>query len=58
MPDDTCKQAKMDRELTVKADRLIPETQSVIERAKVQVKKNQELLDKIRADRAGNAESA
>ena len=49
MSKNSSEQAKMDRELTRQADQQIPETQSAIERAKEQIRKNQELLDRLKA---------
>jgi len=40
-----------DRRQTAEADKLIPQTQSAIERANEAIKKNQELLDKLKEER-------
>jgi hypothetical protein len=44
-------QPKFDRELTKVADKLIPETESAIRRAAEAIQKNQELLDRLTAER-------
>ena len=45
--------AELDRELVAMADKLIPRSQSVIERATKAIKANQNLLDRLKAEHIG-----
>jgi hypothetical protein len=45
------RQLDLDRELVEQADKLIPKSQSTIDRAKQAIQENEELLQRLKAER-------